>query len=295
MYSLFGPSAAGKSSTLHVMAGFENQFVKAYLSVNGRVLLDVGRGKHINFPNWRRGIVLVEQGSTLFPHLSVGENIYYSISGERDPWLDGWIERFGLGEYLSAKPRELSGGLVQRAVLARAIAGRPQTLLLDEAFSALDGFLRRTLQDAVLQLRQELGTTVIMVTHQLAEAQRMADEMGIIHQGQILQTGRPEQVMLSPNSWQVAKLLGYTHLLRDDNDNQFAFHPNRVILGEHPHLGPVLTGTVTQRFLYEGEYRVVLEMDQGDHSVIEIAVPIDAHVQVGQVLNVTVSNPPYVK
>ncbi len=295
MYSLFGPSAAGKSSTLHVMAGFENQFAKAYLSVNGRVLLDAGKGKYMNVPAWRRGIVLVEQGSTLFPHLSVGENIYYGVSGQRDPWLDGWIERFGLGEYLTAKPRELSGGLVQRAVLARAIAKRPQTLLLDEAFSALDAPLRRTLQDAVLQLRQELGTTVMMVTHQLAEAQRMADEIGIIHQGEILQTGSPEQVMLSPNSWQVAKLLGYTHLLRDENARGFAFHPNRVILGAYSHQGPVLTGTVNQRFLHEGEYRVVLEMGECDHPVIEISVPIDADVQVGQALTVTVPNPPYVE
>ena len=295
VYSLFGPSAAGKSSTLHVMAGFENQFVKAYFSVNGRVLLDVGKEKHINIPAWRRGVVLVEQGSTLFPHLTVGENIRYGTTAKRDPWLDDWIERFGLSVYLDAKPRELSGGLIQRTVLARAIAGRPKTLLLDEAFSALDTSLRRILQDATLELRDKLGTTVIIVTHQLAEAQRMADQIGIIDHGEILQEGTPEQVMLSPRSWEVAKLLGYTHLLHDENAHRFAFHPNHVIPGAHPTLGPVLCGLVKQRFLHEGEFRIVVETGQFNDAIIEIAVPINADTEVGQIYTFTVPDPPYIE
>lgn len=277
------------------MAGFENQFVKAYLSIDGRVLLDVGRGKHINLPPWLRGVVLVEQGSTLFPHLTVGENIRYGATAKHDPWLDDWIEGFGLSGYLNAMPRELSGGLTQRAVLARAIAGRPKTLLLDEAFSALDSSLRRTLQDAILKLRQELGTTVVMVTHQLAEAQRMADRIGILNQGEILQEGTPEQVMLAPQSWQVAKLLGYTHLLHDENGKRFAFHPSRVIPGTYKALGPELCGMVKQRFLHEGEFRIVVEIPQLDHPVIELAVPINADIQVGNMFTFTVPDPPYIE
>ena len=277
------------------MAGFENQFLKAYLAVNGRVLLDVDKGRKYNVPAWRRGIVLVEQGATLFPHLTVQENINYGIKVKNDPWVDGWIERFGLAPYLDAYPSHLSGGLTQRAALARAIAGRPDTLLLDEAFSALDAPLRRELQDAILELSHELGTTVIIVTHQLAEAQRMADKIGILDHGRILQEGSPEQIMLSPKSWEVAKLLGYTHLFLDENGRTFPFHPNRVLPGEHPNLGPVLRGTVKDRFLREGESRIIVEMHSFDNIMVEIAIPIGIEIQVGQIYTCTILNPTYME
>lgn len=295
VYSLFGPSAAGKSSALHVMAGFENKVSSAYLAVNGRVLLDVRKGKRLNTPAWRRGIVLVEQGALLFPHLTVGQNIYYGIRTNKDPWLNEWVERFGLGPYLHARADHLSGGLTQRAVLVRAIAGRPEILLLDEAFSALDWSLRRVLQDAILDLRQELGTTVIMVTHQLVEAQRMADIMGIINHGQILQEGAPEHLMMSPKSWDVAKLLGYTHLLTDKDGRKFAFHPHRVIPGEQPKLGPILLGTVKNTFLHEAERRVIVELHSPESPVIEFTIPIGLEVDLGKSLACTLINPPYVE
>ncbi|MFX4303201.1 ABC transporter ATP-binding protein [Alicyclobacillus tolerans] len=297
VYSLFGPSAAGKSSTLHVMAGFENRMQQAYFSVDGQVLLQVGGKKTINVPSWQRNIILIEQGSLLFPHLTVKQNIYYAVNRHHQDELEKWIEEFGLAPYLDAKPKQLSGGLVQRAVLVRAFAKRPRMLLLDEAFSALDGPLRRTLQGAVMDLQKELGTTIIMVTHQLSEAQRMSDRLGILHNGKLLQEGTPEELMLHPHSWQTAKLLGYTHLLEDIRGQKFALHPNRVLLGNHPHLGPVLQGRIQRRFWYEGECRVTIKlMDRSvypDDSNVEISVPIDTDIQPGEIQPFTTVHPPY--
>lgn len=295
VYSLFGPSAAGKSSILQVMAGFENQVSSAYLSLNNRVLLQVGEGARVNVPAWQRGIVLVEQGSLLFPHLTVEENIRYGLrNGKLDAWLQGWIEQFGLAPYLALRPHQLSGGLLQRAILARAIAGRPEVLLLDEPFSALDWPLRRVLQDFILELRHELGTTILMVTHQLAEAQRMADKMGILDQGKMVQEGSPLEVLTSPNSWKVARLLGYTHLLSDQDGRLFALHPSRVIPGDESHRGPVLRGQVRRHFLYEGESRVALELLAPGGPLIEVAIPMGVQLSPGEIFVFTVPDPPYV-
>ncbi len=293
VYSIFGPSAAGKSSVLSVIAGFENRLHTAYLSVNGRVLIDVKSGHGLNVSAWRRGVVLMEQGATLFPHLSVRDNIYFGVRTKRDPWIEAWIERVGLGPYLDAKPSQLSGGLTQRAVIVRSIVGRPEILLLDEPFSALDWSLRRILQDAVMDLQNDLGTTIIMVTHDLAEAQRMADEMAILNHGQILQYGAPEHLMMHPKSWEVAKLLGYTHLLTDGNGQTFAFHPSRVVPEAQPDLGPVLQGTVKEQFLHEADRRVAVYLSSFNCE-LEIAVPTGYTLHIGQTFAFTVVNPPYV-
>lgn len=293
IYSLFGPSAAGKSSILHVMAGFEHAFSSAFLAIDGRVLLNHSKKRTIHIPAWQRGIVLVEQGAKLFPHLSVRENIYYGIQAPKDIWVDKWIERFGLDPYLNIAPHQLSGGLTQRAVLARAIAKRPRTLLLDEAFSALDAPLRRILQDAILDIRDEIGTTILLVTHQLAEAQRMADYMGVLNHGRILQQGTPEQIMFKPTSWEVAKLLGYTHLLTDRHDRKFALHPNRVIPGAFLHAGPVMHGIVKQYFWQDASPWVMVELPTHPDTRIELAMPIQSKIQVQDSFTFTVLDPPY--
>jgi len=237
---------------------------------------------------------LVEQGAQLFPHLTVEENIRYGIQAQKsDTFVDGWIERFGLTPYLASRPNQLSGGLVQRAIIARAIAGRPEVLLLDEPFSALDWTLQRVLQDAISDLRQELGTTVIIVTHQLSEAQRMADKIGIIQNGKILQEGTPQSLMMKPASWEIARLLGYTHLLEDNRGSKFSLHPSRIVLGDKPHLGPVLRGEVVKQFLCEGEQHILLALESFGHQMVELTIPTEVEINPGKTLTFTVPNPPY--
>lgn len=239
---------------------------------------------------------MVEQGALLFPHLTVGDNIAYSGKTRvEDPWLQSLVDKFGLFDYLGARPSDLSGGLSQRAVLARAMASRPRVLLLDEPFSALDSPLRRLLQDAILDWRQEQGATVILVTHQLAEAQRMADEMGVLVDGRILQQTTPEHLMAAPASWEVASRLGYTHRMQDSGGRTFALHPNRVALGSQGELGPVLSGSVIERFLHEGERRVAVEISEIAGArrslVVEISVPAVADIHKGDELTFTVVQP----
>ncbi len=295
IYTLFGPSGAGKSSILNVMAGFEQGSEKAFLSVDERVLLDVGNGKSRNVPAYKRGIVLVEQGASLFPHLSVEENIRYGIgSTGMDPFIRDWIERFQLSSYLSRKPNQLSGGLIQRAVLVRAAAARPRVLLLDEPLSALDSELSRTLMDALLEFRENLGTTIIMVTHQLSQAQRISDSIGVISKGRILQEGTPHALMSSPDSFEVARLLGFTHRLKDGHGREFALHPNQVLVGKHPDLGVVITGTVHRKFPRDGFQRVVILVDDSD-DIIEVDLPLFQDPAMNEEFSVTLPNPIYVE
>jgi ABC-type Fe3+/spermidine/putrescine transport system ATPase subunit len=294
--ALFGPSAAGKTTILKAIAGFLPDCPDASLQVDGEWLMKRTAGRGLFVPAWKRRLMYVEQGAQLFPHLTVEQNIFYGTpdldNSHKVSWMDHWVEEFGLRPYLHRSPRELSGGLVQRAVIARAIANRPRVLLLDEPFSALDDELRRLLQDAVMQVQRELGCTVLLVTHQLTEAQRMADTICMVVDGETVQTGRPEELMSAPRTFRNAQLLGYTHLLRDGEGHCFAFHPSRVISGEHPHLGPVQTGTVLGEFPYHGERRVRVQLS-GDGETVEVSTSIAQDIHVGQTFSFTAVRPPY--
>ncbi|MCY0888245.1 MAG: ABC transporter ATP-binding protein [Alicyclobacillaceae bacterium] len=294
--ALFGPSAAGKTTILKAMAGFLPDCPDASLQVDGEWLMKRTAGRGLFVPAWKRRLMYVEQGAQLFPHLTVAQNIFYGTpdldNSHKVSWMDPWLEEFGLRPYLHRLPRELSGGLVQRAVIARAIANRPRVLLLDEPFSALDEELRRVLQDAVLHVQRELCCTVLLVTHQLTEAQRMADTICMIVDGETVQIGKPEELMNEPRTFQNAQLLGYTHLLRDSAGRRFAFHPSRVIFGEHPHLGPVQEGMVLGQFPHQGERRVRVQLADGGE-IVELSTSIAEDIQVGQSVRFTAVRPPY--
>jgi len=297
IYALFGPSAAGKSSILSVISGFETKVDEAYLSINNRVILDSQAAKRIALAPWETGIVLVEQGAQLFPHLTVAQNIQYGQLGKSksntiDTWHQQWIERLGLAPYLQMRPSQLSGGLIQRAVFARAIATRPEVLLLDEPFSALDANLRRIIQDAVRALRDTIGTTVIMVTHQLSEAQRMADVIGVLAAGRILQEDQPFALLQTPRTFDIARMLGYTHLLTAADGQKFALHPSRVIAGEHAEFGPILRGRVSKQFPQEGATWIELVLQDTPCTCIELCLPVNIAVELGQTVSFTAMRPP---
>ncbi|MCY0901964.1 MAG: ATP-binding cassette domain-containing protein [Firmicutes bacterium] len=162
---LFGASASGKTSILHAIAGLEPHARATVAWKQSDVHVDE------QTPTWRRGFALVAQQPSLFPHMSVKDNILFGVRDSK-----GYAEaldlagRFGLHQYLTSRPKQLSGGLAQRVNLVRALAASPRVLLLDEPLSALDAASRRELQDLLRATLQERQLTTILVTHQLSEA-----------------------------------------------------------------------------------------------------------------------------
>ncbi len=170
---VIGPSGCGKSTLLRLLAGLE-------LPSSGRIRLD---GEELHGPSPKVGVVFQEP--RLFPWLDVLHNVAFGLS-RRLPWRErrelalGACERVGLGRAVDALPKQLSGGMAQRAALARALVARPPVLLLDEPFSALDALLRAQLQTELLRLWSEDRPTLLLVTHDLDEAVLLADEVVVL-------------------------------------------------------------------------------------------------------------------
>ncbi|MFB5192420.1 ABC transporter ATP-binding protein [Alicyclobacillus fastidiosus] len=297
IFCLFGPSATGKSSILSVIAGFETDYEDVYLAIDGEVLANTNLKSGGFCPPWRRGIGYMEQSARLFPHLTVEQNILYGVARRpMDRWSADIIDFLDLRDYLSVRPRQLSGGLTQRVALARALAAKPRVLLLDEPFSALDWMARRALQDLVLTLHQSFPMTIVLVTHQLTEAQRMADTIALMDRGQILQTGSPGDLMASPSSWRAAQLLGYASLFRDSDDVQYAIHPDRIVVGRQPNHGITVDANVHQVIWHEGHQRAVLLLKAPwqTEQMIEVNLAPTDNVQVGAKVPITFVHPPQI-
>ncbi len=209
LVALFGPSGSGKSLTLQCIAGLARPD-RGRVAMGGRVLYDSRQG--IDLSPQRRRIGYVFQNYALFPHLTVEQNICYGIHGlppgekrEKAGMLMKLMRLNGLGDRF---PGELSGGQQQRVALARALAVGPQLLLLDEPFSALDSAIRGKLHRELLQIREELGVGLLLVTHNLEEAYTLSREMVVYDAGKVLQAGSREEILRHPASRTVARFTG---------------------------------------------------------------------------------------
>ncbi|MEE9388916.1 MAG: ABC transporter ATP-binding protein [Paracoccaceae bacterium] len=193
---LLGPSGCGKSTTLRMIAGVEKQDAGSIL-VDGQVISD----GVVDTPPERRSIGLMFQDFALFPHLTVARNISFGLNGSasqnRDR-VDELLGRIGLSKRAESHPHELSGGEQQRVALARALAPRPQIMLMDEPFSGLDERLKDGIRDATLGILKDEGTAVLLVTHEPAEAMRMADDIALMRDGKIVQQGAPYNIYNTP-------------------------------------------------------------------------------------------------
>ena len=211
---LFGPSGAGKTLTLQCFAGLV-QPDSGQIVVEGRTFFDSERG--INLPPQARRLGYVFQGYALFPHLTVEENVAFGLHAlprtrRRDRTRET-LERLGLSELARRYPRELSGGQQQRVALGRALAVDPEILLLDEPLSALDAPTRRQLRSDLMTVIRDWGKTVVLVTHDLAEAFQLADRLVVYQDGRVVQEAPKEEILQRPATRDVARLMGIRNIL----------------------------------------------------------------------------------
>ena len=193
---LLGPSGCGKSTTLRMIAGVDRQD-SGTISVDGETVSDDLR----HAPPEARGIGLMFQDFALFPHLTVEGNVSFGLTGsktEKRKRVGEMLERVHLGGLADAYPHELSGGEQQRVALARAVAAKPRVMLMDEPFSGLDNRLRDGIRDETLDILKDEDTAVLLVTHEPQEAMRMADEIALMRDGEIVQRGAPYNVYNAP-------------------------------------------------------------------------------------------------
>lgn len=203
--ALLGESGCGKSSLLKAMLGL-------YPLSKGKIFF---QGKEIqNLPSHKRGISVVFQDLRLFPHLNVGENVGFSLElqkvpkAERKQRVEELLKLVQLEGYSERRIDSLSGGQMQRVVIARALAMNEKLLFLDEPFSALDPNLRREMGDFLLELQRKENLTVVLVTHDQEEALRLAHRIALMKDGEILQLDEGEKLYYAPVNEYVARFMG---------------------------------------------------------------------------------------
>jgi sn-glycerol 3-phosphate transport system ATP-binding protein len=202
---LLGPSGCGKSTTLRMIAGLDTPSA-------GRIFID-GRDVTGVAPAERR-ISMVFQSYALFPHLSVAENIVFGLKVRREPAaeharrLDRVARLLGLTELLERKPSQLSGGQQQRVALGRAIIAETKVCLMDEPLSNLDAQLRQEMRREIRALQQQLGMTMVYVTHDQTEAMSMADQVVLLRGGRIEQDATPADLYARPATVFAARFIG---------------------------------------------------------------------------------------
>ncbi len=209
---LLGPSGCGKSTTLRIIAGVDLQD-SGEIYVDGQLVCDTV----YRVPPERRSIGLMFQDFALFPHLSVAENIAFGLSGskaEKRARVEELLDKVDLLRAIDHYPHELSGGEQQRVALARALAPRPSIMLMDEPFSGLDERLKDDIRDSTLDVLKAENTAVLLVTHEPHEAMRMADEIALMRDGRIVQSGAPYNIYNAPVDRQAAAFFSDINVIR---------------------------------------------------------------------------------
>jgi spermidine/putrescine ABC transporter ATP-binding subunit len=271
--TLLGPSGSGKTTTLMMVAGFE-------IPDSGEIFVD--DQPIIFIPAYKRGLGMVFQHYSLFPHMTVERNIGFPLrmrkldKKERAKKIGPVLELVKLSGYENRMPRQLSGGQQQRVALARALVFNPRCLLMDEPLGALDKKLREHMQLEIKQIAHSLNITVIYVTHDQSEAMTMSDRIAVMNEGKIIQVGPPDEIYDNPINYFVADFIGESNFIEgkiEKCDHQtFYFKTERGIVfkayankhkspGSQGHLviRPEKISFVEQNQSYANQFEAVIE------------------------------------
>lgn len=208
--TILGPSGSGKTTCLMMLAGFETP-------TQGQIML--GDMELNNMPPHKRGIGMVFQNYALFPHMSVAENLAFPLEvrkmskAETEQKVKRALDMVELGTFADRRPAQLSGGQQQRVALARALVFEPDLVLMDEPLGALDKNLREQMQYEIKQIHENLGMSVVYVTHDQSEALTMSDRIAVFNDGKIQQLAKPEDLYERPENAFVAQFIGENNRL----------------------------------------------------------------------------------
>jgi len=208
--TMLGPSGSGKTTCLMMLAGFEP-------ATHGEIFLNDNPIN--NVPPHKRGIGMVFQNYALFPHMSVAENLAFPLQvrgmdkGEQEKKVQRALEMVELGAFGSRRPAQLSGGQQQRVAVARALVFDPELVLMDEPLGALDKQLREQMQYEIKHIHENLGVTIVYVTHDQTEALTMSDRVAVFNDGIIQQLSSPDVLYESPQNSFVAQFIGENNKL----------------------------------------------------------------------------------
>lgn len=219
VFALLGASGSGKSMTLKCIAGIEKPD-KGRIVLGDRVLFD--SEKKIDLPARKRKVGYLFQDYALFPKLTVLENIM--ITGASLEATEKLVSKFRLDDRINACPSELSGGQRQRTAIARMLAAGPEIILLDEPYSALDNYLKSLMERELLAMLDDFSLPVVFVSHDRNEVYRIADTIGVLDNGELLECSAKESFFANPRSVSAARLTGCKNItgLVKDNKGYYA-------------------------------------------------------------------------
>ncbi|MEW5422761.1 ABC transporter ATP-binding protein [Amorphus sp. 3PC139-8] len=302
--TMLGPSGSGKTTSLMMLAGFEP-------ATHGEIYLD---GAPINnVPPHKRGIGMVFQNYALFPHMTVAENLAYplKVRGKSRSEIDERVRRalamVELPEFGARRPAQLSGGQQQRVAVARALVFEPNLVLMDEPLGALDKQLREQMQFEIKHIHENLGVTVVYVTHDQTEALTMSDRVAVFNDGVIQQLSTPEDLYEHPMNSFVAQFIGENNKLSGkvseiDGDEcvvhldtgetvraaainvdgvgartTLSLRPERVEIQPGPELGNSLEARVREMIFLGDHIRVRLAVAGNEEFIVKVPNKHDEH------------------
>jgi multiple sugar transport system ATP-binding protein len=269
---LLGPSGCGKTTALRMLAGLEEPD-RGDIRIDGKSV--------VGLEPKDRDVALVFQSYALYPHLSAQENIRYPLKvrrlsrAEQDRKVEQVAEMLGIGHLLPRRPGQLSGGEQQRVALARAIVREPRVFLMDEPLSNLDAKLRVHTRTELKTLQRELGTTMVFVTHDQAEAMSLASRIAVLSAGELQQVGTPDEVYDYPANVFVAEFIGSPpmNLLKGSRDG------GDVVVGGGWRLAAPEQGRMQEAATATGDGRVTVGLRPegigivaGGHPAVVVAV-----------------------
>ncbi|MFK5978276.1 MAG: ABC transporter ATP-binding protein [Rhizobiaceae bacterium] len=312
--TMLGPSGSGKTTCLMMLAGFEP-------ATNGEIYLDNTSINHV--PPHKRGIGMVFQNYALFPHMSVAENLAFPLQvrnmgqAEIKEKVQRTLDMVELGVFGDRRPAQLSGGQQQRVAVARALVFEPDLILMDEPLGALDKQLREQMQYEIKHIHEQLGVTVVYVTHDQTEALTMSDRVAVFEDGVIQQLSSPEDLYENPKNAFVAQFIGENNrllgvvekingndctiklddgtIIRADRVNvssvgersSLSLRPERIEIDPPKSMENHLTGTI-QELIYLGDHiRVRMNVAGNDEFIVKVRNRADRRdLSEGQKVNI---------